>query len=126
MKTPECDRMVAVAEESHKLGEFLDWLNEQGIHLAEWQRETECTWSSLREGLRCVMGMIRFDYDMDDGAYPVEGVCKACDGTGVVDRLEPILVTRAESYNELLAHYFNIDLDKVEQERRAILKSLSA
>lgn len=35
--TPECDKMLAVAEESHKLGEFLDWLNEQGIHLARHQ-----------------------------------------------------------------------------------------
>jgi uncharacterized NAD(P)/FAD-binding protein YdhS len=31
---PECERLVSVADESHKLGEFLDWLE---------QRYTLCT-----------------------------------------------------------------------------------
>jgi hypothetical protein len=76
----ECDRLVAVAPESHKLGEFLDWLNEQGIHLA---------------------------------SYEEFGGCE-----------DAMLVTRTESYERLLARYFNIDLDKVETERRALLKAL--
>jgi hypothetical protein len=73
---PECERMVAVAPESQKIGEFLDWLGAQGIHLAAW--------------------------DEDD------------------DRLHP----HGESFERLLARYFEIDLAKVEQERRAILASL--
>ncbi len=31
---PECEKMVAVTEKSHAIGEFVDWLNdEKGIHL---------------------------------------------------------------------------------------------
>lgn len=78
--SPECERMVAVAPESHKIGEFLDWLNEQGIHLAEY---------------------------VDDGEH-----------------VDEVLMPRSERYESLLARYFEIDLDKVEAERRAILKHL--
>lgn len=35
-KAPECDRMLEVADDSHKIGEFLDWLQQQGIHLASY------------------------------------------------------------------------------------------
>ena len=77
---PECERMVAVAPESQKIGEFLDWLNEQGIHLASY---------------------------VDDGVH-----------------VDEVLMVHGERYESLLARYFEIDLEKVEQERRAILASL--
>jgi hypothetical protein len=39
---PECDRLVAVADESYKLGEFLDWLEQdQGLTLARWSRSED-------------------------------------------------------------------------------------
>jgi len=38
---PECDKMLKVAQDSHKLGEFIDWLNGQEITL--------CTWDSYNE-----------------------------------------------------------------------------
>ena len=34
-KYPECDKIVAVHDQSQKLGEFLDWLREQGWELCE-------------------------------------------------------------------------------------------
>ncbi len=35
---PECDKLTKVAPESQKIGEFIDWLqNEKKIHLAHWQ-----------------------------------------------------------------------------------------
>lgn len=38
-ETPECEKLVAVADESHKLGEFLDYLEqERGLTLARWSR----------------------------------------------------------------------------------------
>lgn len=77
---PECERMSAVADDSHKLGAFLDWLNEQGIHLAKYEDI---------EGYR-----------------------------------DPVLVFHGERYEELLARYFDIDLDKVEREKRAMLDVL--
>lgn len=39
--TPECDLMVSVSDDSHKIGEFLDWLEDQGIHLAEWDEDDQ-------------------------------------------------------------------------------------
>lgn len=72
---PECDKMLAIHEDSQKIGEFIEWLGEQGMEI-------------------CV--------DCMDGEYT------------------PLRKTR----EQLLAEYFDIDLEKVEQERRKILKSL--
>lgn len=76
---PECDKMLAISDNSHVIGEFLEWLlSECGLCLAEHD--------------------------------------------GVSGRLVPVF-TRIE---DLLAEYFEIDLKKVEQERRALLESLQA
>ena len=37
----ECERMVKVAPDSQKIGEFLDWLGEQGVALC---RPTDDEW----------------------------------------------------------------------------------
>lgn len=34
--TPECDRMIAVSEESRTISDFLDWLGPHGMLLAEY------------------------------------------------------------------------------------------
>lgn len=74
-KTPECDRLVSVADESHKLGEFLDWLEQRKrLSLARWSRSD--------------------------------------------DQLVPDYTPK----EQLLAEYYGIDLDKVDAERRALLK----
>lgn len=36
VQTPECDRLLAVADDSHKIGDFLDWLRQQGIRLCRY------------------------------------------------------------------------------------------
>jgi hypothetical protein len=69
---PECEKLNAVAEESNKIGEFLDWMQTEGLIIGS--------------------------YDNDGNFYPL---------------YKPI--------NNLLADYFDIDLNKVEQERRALL-----
>ncbi len=75
--TPECDRMLAVREQSQAIGEFLDWLDEEkGVELM-------------------VLG--------DGGAS-----------------YEPFYFNT----NKLLAEFFDIDLDKVDKEQRAILEEL--
>lgn len=130
---PECDRMVAVADESHALGDFLDWLNENGIILAEWERKKECDYadgpSMARFGdiggqkWRCEKGRVTGHPDSNKPGVD-SGLCRKCDGTGLIDRNEPRLTPRGESYNELLARYFDIDLAKVEAERRQMLEAL--
>lgn len=36
MKTPELDKMLKAKSDSQRIGEFLEWLDEQEIVLAEW------------------------------------------------------------------------------------------
>lgn len=35
-ETPELNRIIGVSEDSQRIGEFLEWLAEQEIVLAEW------------------------------------------------------------------------------------------
>lgn len=37
--TPVLDAMLKVAPDSQKIGDFLDWLSEQGIQLAKWGKD---------------------------------------------------------------------------------------
>lgn len=78
--TPELDKMREVQAESQAIGEFLDFLSNNGIFLAKHMP---------REG---------WSYDP--------------------------LVALPTSNEEILAHHFEIDLKKVEQERRALLNAL--
>lgn len=41
-ETPECDRLAAIADQSQQIGEFVDWLAGEGLHVAEWVRRHEC------------------------------------------------------------------------------------
>ena len=36
VKAPMCEKLNAVSGDSNKLGEFVDWLSSEGIHLATW------------------------------------------------------------------------------------------
>lgn len=77
IKTPECDKMLAIVSKSQLIGEFLCWLDEEkGVDLM-------------------VLGDHGINY-------------------------EPFYYNTAE----LLAEFFDIDLDKVEQEKRAILEEI--
>lgn len=51
-KTPELDKIVEAAEDSQKIGEFLEWLSEQEIILAEWTG-SDCEWCG--ESLMCMV-----------------------------------------------------------------------
>lgn len=111
--TPECDRMLAVADESQRIGDFLDWLEQQGMQLTRWAERTETLSESCSRCSRC-LGEFRN--------------CRRCGGSGSVE------VTRSRQgfepdprgFEQLLADYYSIDLRKIESERRAILASLRA
>lgn len=40
-QTPTLDKVLRIAEQSQRIGEFLDWLGEQGYHIAVWQKYSE-------------------------------------------------------------------------------------
>ena len=74
---PQLSKMHTVQDQSHSIGDFIEWLSENGMAI--------CT---LQEGLR------------GTNFYPV-----------------------ADSLETLLSKYFEIDLNAVERERRAVLAS---
>lgn len=77
--TPELEKQsAAIKDGAHKIGEFLDWLESEGIVLA-------------RHGER--------------SGY---------------------LVTVSGGFQELIAGFYKIDLNKIEQERRALLAYVRA
>ena len=79
MKTPECDKVLAVNQTSQKIGEFLEWLPTQGLYLCEIQLP------ELYELYACADRFIPYHLGIE----------------------------------KLLAKFFDIDLDKVEKEKRA-------
>lgn len=101
-KYPECEKLAEVADLSNKIGEFIDWLRGQDIELAKWQDGiTDAT--RIADAFRTAAGKGDPDIDKkpDQGYFPIR-----------------------ESTDSLLARFFQIDLRKVEAERRAMLESI--
>lgn len=94
--TPELDKMAAVRPQSQAIGQFLDWLDGQGIVLARYHQHD------------------------DEGCLDEDGLHTAC---GYEDGgLQPEQTKHGKE--GLMARHFNIDLVKVEKERRALLRIL--
>jgi len=102
VETPELEKMSAVKNESQKIGEFLDWLESK-------KKVALCLRHTHDDG--CYLG-----HD-DDGNEQMEPLplCGYENGS-----LMPFFYT----INELLAEFFEIDLKKVEEERRALLDAI--
>lgn len=93
---PECEKLTQVSEESQRIGFFLEWLSNQGIVLS------------------------KYDHDFSGTLRDSEGNEEDCD-----EMLMPAWEYKGDTgINKLLAEYFDIDLNKVEEERRALLKWL--
>ena len=93
--SPECKKLYAVHEQSQKIGEFLEWLqSEKGI----------------------VFGLY---HTHDDSCYDdPEDDERSCGMS------ENVLYSKHLDINRVLAQFFNIDLDKVNEERVALLDYL--
>jgi hypothetical protein len=119
-KYPECDKLLAVQERNLTLSEFLEWLNEHGIQLCQAHTHAE----------RC--------YQYGTTPLPKEGeqekhwdIALFEKGRKYVDEKyldcgynAGELVNIRESYEKLLARFFNIDLSKVEKEKRDMLTAI--
>lgn len=94
---PECQKLLKVEEKSNIIGEFLDYfLPSKGIVLAKYGHADATIYNE----------------DLQD-----------------YEEMDEILFESAEyrgtnGINKLLAEYFGVDLDKVERERRELLKWL--
>lgn len=104
-KMPECERMLNVKEKSQAIGEFLEWLEEtKKVHFRQFA--VACG--------RCKCTTVERDEDGD-------WYCNECEEYTATYDVEILFPLRTE---QLLAEFFRIDLNKVEQERRDMLKEL--
>lgn len=99
-KTPTLDKMLAIKNESHVIGEFLKWLEENGCEIASYDGV------ALRE--------------------PAHKLAAALAEPSRIKRDRDLLIPVNLSIERILAMYFKIDLDKAERERRYLLASLRA
>jgi hypothetical protein len=119
MQTPEHDKMHEVKERSQAIGEFIEWLgSEEGVSLTVHR---EKRWVCF------VCGVIDEDDVRASRAFCGEDGCRLCLQEGKESAVEH----QPEGYypyhftiEKLLAKHFDIDLNKVEDEKRAMLDEL--
>jgi len=131
VETPELNRMKAVKDRSQSIGGFLEWLqDERGVILAEYyKREVD---EDNHPVYRNADGEIVEDWCPPHIFMPTEqrkALEERQDKEGIhwpliKDRSGEILHTFSFQIEQLLADYFEIDLVKVENEKRAILEEL--
>lgn len=121
----EHDKLHAVREKSQAIGEFLDWLDEKGIRLARYHEHADGCYEPHVHDYGCSDSC---GARKNDGkhSHPFAGCSLRCEKeTNRIcgwrdDALAPIHT----SIEKLLAEYFEIDLDKLEREKRAMLAEL--
>jgi hypothetical protein len=109
IETPELDKIKNVHEKSQMIGFFLDWLQGHGFVICRWREEYrngEPQFIDADTGEEASL-LDHNSIENPDYEYATEGYYP--------ERL---------SIEQYLAMYFNIDLDKAEEERRAILEEL--
>ena len=115
---PEHDRLEAVAKTSQAIGEFLEWLRgSEGVHLM--------TWKVMDDQLVCPAWRCE-DGRRIDSIGRDTGPCARCGGTGFTPTTREAWAADGRSTDRLLAAYFEIDLDKLEAEKRAMLADFRA
>jgi len=125
---PEHTKLSAVSKESQAIGSFLEWLQEQGVNLAKYHQHTDacqcdCDWHDLE--------VTRSEMEDFTGCPQCGGstdcprmVCGFLVSKGAFghDELAPIHRT----ITQWLELYFEIDGNKLEEEKREMLDSLRA
>ena len=104
-KYPECEKLAAVADKSQAIGDFLDWLRSGEADNTRFKRPIFLAANSIvaEEWHHGEQDLLEDeDCDVDEGKLCYWGY----------------------DIRRLLAKYFEIDLDKVESERRAMLEEL--
>jgi len=105
-KYPECEKLSAVKDKSQKIGEFLEWPPEKGVELSVRHTHTkECLDESDWEV-----------FEEDPGGFRTDDFLCSCVDDG--------LLSYTVGKEKLLAEFFEIDLNKVEEERRAMIEDL--
>jgi hypothetical protein len=141
MKMPpmlECEKLSAAAPVSRRIEEFLDWLETQGIQLgkhvavldpASRYVVVECPSCSedcwrIEDVLSLSINphLDRHHHETEEEAHHVAAGLE--DDRLAKAQEDPAFQPFRRSREKLLADYLGVDLDKVEQERRALLSAL--
>ena len=117
--TPELDKMKAVHEKSQAIGEFFDiFLQEKGLTLCTFRLagnngKPRYVWRHER----------KFNGQKIKGVEPTAHDCfnLDADNNPEYEAWPDQYLPQHQSVEKLLAEYFEIDLNKCEMERRAIL-----
>jgi hypothetical protein len=96
-ETPTLDKLAAVHDQRAAAVDFVEWLNENGIHLAVWEELT---------------------YDTVEGPFGNE--------RPVTRKMPPSLQYAHEPIDKLVMRWLGLDPNLVEQERRALLAEVQA
>jgi hypothetical protein len=140
--TPDLDKRSKILDKSHLIGEFIDWLQE----VKKWHLAADVSESTFWEGQYSIVETARPAHrgggtffrikdaesvfsDYTDGRFDTREDAQAwIDGEKLrrqrVAEENPVLRVQYFNPEALLAEFFDIDLDKVEQERRAILEAI--
>lgn len=112
---PEHRKASAVNGKSQAIGEFLEWVGaEKGAHLMVYGPMPDLRLCTER---RCEEGFLYGDEDEP---------CPECEGTGMVTVEVTTYSSLPGTVQALLAEFFEIDLDKLEVEKRAMLDAQRA
>jgi hypothetical protein len=108
---PEHAKLTAVRGESQAIGEFLEWAESRGWQLMEYRTDLTdfrvCGCTSMHD---------------DGSALARCGTCKG-EGSCEITGLEHWVAVPG-TVNQKLAQFFEIDLTKIENEKRAMLDAL--
>lgn len=101
-KTSMLDKLSEVKDKSQAIGEFLEWIfGSKSYHLARYLTDKE--------------------YESEDNIYWVDGLYENEQFKRYEIKKEELIPVQM-NIEKLLAEYFEIDLQKVEEERREIIK----
>lgn len=112
--TPELEKMSASRERSQPIGEFIDWLAGQGIFLMRSVPIVHQRWPWES----------RYDVNGKRTWGPHRGPDDGVHGPPEQYERGEEAVMYGESIERMLARFFDIDLNVIEEERRALLDAI--
>lgn len=101
-------KLAKIASQSQAIGEFVEWLGTEGVHLMRWTETTD---------IRACEGTLLADRCRGDK-------CKVCKGANVVEVKLSAWVPYGVTIPTMLASFFEIDQNKIEAEKRHMLEDL--